>query len=139
MSSEALAQAIERNLPPVKRPAAPTGQSPIPSPSRPETGIQGGPLRGLVATSGQERPALPGGQSVLIDGADLRLTASELRAVLARYAGQPIGSDLVIAIQGEVSTLYRRKGYPFAAVVTPPQDVSNGVLTLRILEFRIGE
>lgn len=138
-TGEAHAQAVERNPPPVKRPTAPTGQPPAAPSTLPETGVQGGPLRGLVATSGPDMPVLPPGRSVLVAGEDLRVTPSELEAVLARHAGQPVSSALVIAIQGDVSALYRKKGYPFAAVVTPPQDVGDGVLTVRILEFRIGQ
>lgn len=139
MSGEALAQAVERNLPPVKRPTAPAAETPAPPAAPPETGIAGGPLRGLVATSSPEQPELPEGRKVLIASDDLRLTAPELEAVLDRHAGQPVNSALVIAIQGEVNALYRKMGYPFAAVVTPPQDVGDGVLTIRILEFRIGQ
>jgi hemolysin activation/secretion protein len=139
VGGEALAQAVERNPPPANRPAAPLTPE-IAPPAQPDgADVAGPPLRGLAAASGADLAILPEGRSVVVAGGDLRLTEAELGQVLARHAGRPLTTAVVTAIQGDVNAIYRRSGYPFAAVVTPPQDLSSGVLRLRIVEFRIGE
>ena len=138
-SGEAFAQAVERNLPPAQRPSAPIPQGPEAAPPASTREIAGPPLRGLTATSEPQPAPLPEGRGVLVAGDDLRITGPELAAVLARYEGQPITTNVVTAIQGEINAVYQRKGFPFVAAVTPPQDLSTGVLGLRIVEFRIGE
>lgn len=136
---QALAQAVERNPPPSPRPVAPTGMDPT-APSLPaETVIEGPPLSGLAVSPDGALQSLPAGSRVLVSGGDLRLTEAELSAVFTRYAGRPITTGLVTAIQADLNDLYRLKGYPFLAVVTPPQDLTGGVLQIRIVEFRIGQ
>lgn len=136
---EALAQAVERNPPPTSRPAAPTGPDPAAASRPSEPIVEGPPLSGLAASSDGALQSLPAGSRVSVSGGDLRLTEAELSTLFTRYAGKPITTDLVTAIQADINEIYRLKGYPFLAVVTPPQDLTGGVLRIRIVEFRIGQ
>ena len=135
----AFAQAVERNPPPTPRTTAPAGLDPTISARPAEPRIEGPPLAGLAAGSDGALHSLPEGRRVLVAGSDLSLTEAELSTVFTRYAGKAITTDLVTAIQADINDLYRRKGYPFLAVVTPPQDLTGGVLQIRVVEFRIGQ
>jgi hemolysin activation/secretion protein len=39
---------------------------------------------------------------------------------------------------GEISSAWRDAGHPFVSVTVPPQEVTSGVLQLRVVEFRAG-
>ena len=137
LPGQALSQAIERNAPPSKRPAVPTVQGP-------ETGspsnavIETGPaLRGLTMSTSAEPPQRLGESTVFV-GEGVRVSSDELSKVLSRYAGQPLSPSRIAAIQSDIAALYQDKGYPFIAVSTPPQNVTEGILHLRVLEFRVG-
>ena len=137
LPGQALSQAIERNIPPSKRPAAPT----VPGPetgSPPNAVIETGPaLRGLTISTSAEPPQRSGETSVLV-GEGVRVSPDELSAVLARHAGRPMSPTRIAAIQSDIAAIYQDKGYPFVAVSTPPQNVTEGRLHLRVLEFRVG-
>ena len=71
-----------------------------------------------------------------------RLAASDqkdLRRSLARFLGQPLSRKLISEIQAAVVRHYRRVGRPFVSVTTPPQELTEGVLTLRVVEFHLGK
>ena len=137
LPGQALSQAIERNTPPSKRPAAPT----VPGPetgSPPNAVTETGPaLRGLTISTSAEPPQRLGETSVLV-GEGIRVSPDELSAVLARHAGRPMSPTRIAAIQSDIAAIYQDKGYPFVAVSTPPQNVTEGRLHLRVLEFRVG-
>jgi hemolysin activation/secretion protein len=133
----ALSQAIERNTPPSKRPAVPTVPGPetgSPSNAVTETGPA---LRGLTMSTSAEPPQRLGESTVFV-GEGVRVSSDELSKVLSRYAGQPLSPSRIAAIQSDIAALYQDKGYPFIAVSTPPQNVTEGILHLRVLEFRVG-
>ena len=78
------------------------------------------------------------GESTVFVGEGVRVSPNELSKVLSRYAGQPLSPSRIAAIQSDIAALYQDKGYPFIAVSTPPQNVTEGILHLRVLEFRVG-
>ncbi len=79
----------------------------------------GGGTAGQVSANGLE----------LIDGAILV-------PVLQPLIGRPISQALISDIEAEVVTAYRAAGYPFVAVATPPQEITSGILNLRVVPFR---
>jgi hemolysin activation/secretion protein len=134
----ALSQAIERNTPPSKRPVPPTVSGPE-SGSQVNTVTESGPaLRGLTMSTSAEPPQRLGESTVAV-GEGVRVSPDELSAVLARHAGRPLSPSQIAAIQSDIAALYQDKGYPFVAVSTPPQNVTEGILHLRVLEFRVGQ
>jgi len=137
LPGQALSQAIERNTPPSKRPTVPTVPGPetaSPSNAVTETGPA---LRGLTMSTSAEPPQRLGESTVFV-GEGVRVSPDELSKVLSRYAGQPLSPSRIAAIQSDIAALYQDKGYPFIAVSTPPQNVTEGILHLRVLEFRVG-
>src|SRR5690606_39933613 len=61
-----------------------------------------------------------------------------VRAALAPLIGQPLSPALIARAQGAVAGVWRQAGYPFMSVTVPPQEVTSGVLTLRVVEFVAG-
>lgn len=62
-----------------------------------------------------------------------------LRAALARFVGQPLTLALIAEIQRTVTQVWRNAGYPFVSVTIPPQEITTGILRLRVIEFRAGD
>jgi len=65
--------------------------------------------------------------------------AGAATAALSPYVGQPLTRALIVRMQGELAGLWRSKGYPFVSVTVPPQEITSGVLTLRVVEFHVGK
>ncbi len=61
---------------------------------------------------------------------DIRMSRQE------RASGLTIGQ--IAAIADEVTNLYRQNGYILARAIVPAQDVRDGVVTIRVLEGRLG-
>jgi hemolysin activation/secretion protein len=131
----ALAQAIERNLPP----APPAAGADIALPN-------------IVAGSADATPIGPALTSLVILGPQDALAAAPLKGVdvlrdpalakdrrrLARFLGKPISRKLIGQIEAEIAIAYRDRGYPFVNLSTPPQELTEGVLQIRVVEFRLG-
>ena len=84
----------------------------------PDTPVGGG-TAGQVTANGLE----------LIDG-------TSLAPVLQPLIGRPISQALISDIEAQIVTAYRAAGYPFVAVATPPQEITSGILNLRVVPFR---
>ena len=67
-----------------------------------------------------------------------RLDDPAFRAQIAGYVGRPISLAMIAEIEALVATHYREAGFPFVSVSTPPQEVSGGLLQIRVVEFRAG-
>jgi hemolysin activation/secretion protein len=132
----AYSQAIERNLPPAQRgqPTAPA----LPAPPSPETDATpiGPSLKGLVLLGPTEAATLAV-VGVRTEGAT-RVDDPEMRRRLARYLGRSLSRKLISEIQAEIVSAYRRKGFPFVSVTAPEQEISAGVLRIRVIEFHAG-
>lgn len=61
-----------------------------------------------------------------------------LTNALAPFLGRPLSRGLMSEIQEAVVEAYRAAGYPFLTAVYPPQEISHGVVQLRVVEFRAG-
>lgn len=61
-----------------------------------------------------------------------------LEKALAPFLGQSLSLKRISEIQAAIAKAYRAAGYPFVSVVVPPQEVTGGVLVLRVVEFRTG-
>jgi hemolysin activation/secretion protein len=55
------------------------------------------------------------------------------------YFGKPLTVDLVKQVQREVILFYRDQGRPVVIVEIPPQNLTSGVLQLRVKEASVGE
>lgn len=57
---------------------------------------------------------------------------------LASYLGQPLSQLRISEIVSRVVEHLRKSGYPVVAVTVPEQDISAGMLALRLFSFRMG-
>ncbi len=67
------------------------------------------------------------------------LAPGELDALAAPYLGRELRLADLRALAAEVNGLYRRRGVVTAQASIPPQDVSSGVVTIRLVEGRLGQ
>lgn len=67
------------------------------------------------------------------------LSSDRLKAALAPFVGKPLSRKLVADAQAAIATAYRQAGRPFVSVTAPPQEVTSGVLQLRVVPFRAGK
>lgn len=72
-----------------------------------------------------------------IEGATL-IPIEELKTVVAAYTGKPLTLPELMQAAEAVSAHYRKRGY-YARVFLPEQDVTEGVITLRVVEGHLGE
>jgi|GEM_PF-2090481 len=63
----------------------------------------------------------------------------DLQAIAEPYLNRPVTRGEIAQLKFDVSKLYFDKGYILVRVVTPPQDLSDGVLDIQVFEARIGK
>jgi hemolysin activation/secretion protein len=138
MASPAIAQtAVERNLPPpVERRGAVITINNGDAGSTDETPI-GVDVAGIVLIGYGDSASAPAGAGVTITNVE-NAPAEALRAALSRFIGQPLSLGLISKIQAAVTDAWRDAGYPFVSVTIPPQEITTGILRLRVIEFRAG-
>jgi hemolysin activation/secretion protein len=89
------------------------------------------------------RATAPAGPTILVKG--FRLTGNtvfgeaELQAVLKPYVGQQLGTEQLLDAAEQVKNRYKDAGYFLTQVFIPPQEVPDGIVTLRIVEAHIGK
>lgn len=138
LASPAAAQVIERNLPP----AAPSPATAIPAPTAaPKVADEQpiGPALGAIVALGPRDPVRPAAGAGLDLASVARLNTLAAHASLQPFLGRPISRKLIAEVQAAVARLYRQAGFPFGSVTTPEQEITSGVLQLRVIEFRAGE
>ncbi len=67
------------------------------------------------------------------------LSTEELEEVARDFRGRQLSFADLQTLVNRVNALYQAKGVVTAQAVIPPQDVSEGVVTVRLVEGRVGE
>jgi hemolysin activation/secretion protein len=136
-SSGAAAQVIERNLPPLPhsqlQPLAPADQLPAEQDDRPI----GPALRSIVALGAADDLAVDTASGVATSRVE-RLNTPRGRALLAPFLGRTLSRKLISDLEATITRYYRSQGYPFVSISVPEQEITQGVLQLRVLEFTAG-
>ncbi|MBA4789200.1 MAG: ShlB/FhaC/HecB family hemolysin secretion/activation protein [Rhizobiales bacterium] len=89
----------------------------------------------LIGLSGEVAARPPRGISFAgIEG----VPHERLAAVLGPYVSRPLSQRLISDIQAAIAKVYRDAGRPFVSVTAPPQEISSGVLQLRVVPFKLG-
>lgn len=137
VSSPAFAQqAIERHAPP-ERPRL--GDNLVifdPNYGSSDTSPLGVDLVGIrLIGPGEKAGAAAAGISI---GTVANAPDAALRAVLQPYLSKPLSHALIAQIQSAIARAWREAGYPFISVTVPPQEITAGILNLRVVEARFG-
>lgn len=91
-----------------------------------------------------EPAALPGQEAVRFLVREIQFTPSEIFTAdeLGRLAGEYQGRELTLAdlrqLTARINELYRGKGVVTAQAIIPPQDVTLGIIRIRLVEGRLG-
>jgi hemolysin activation/secretion protein len=131
----ALAQAIERNLPPAPNASAPVIAAPRALPADQDPTPIGPALTGIVVLGGSD--AVVASPKAGVDVSRTPRLADDMPA-LQRFLGRPLSRKLIAQIEAEIAGHYRQAAFPFVNLTTPEQDITAGVLQVRALEFRLG-
>lgn len=67
------------------------------------------------------------------------LSAADLEAIAALYRGKQLTLADLQGLAGKVNELYKARGMVTALAIIPPQDVSSGVVHVRLVEGRVGQ
>ena len=129
------AQAIERNLPPPVQSAPSVIVTPV-APSDTDARPLGANLLAVV-TLGPAEPVRSGVAAGLHLEAAPRLDARARRR-LAALLGRPLSRKLIAQVEAQIVRGYRAAGFPLVSVSTPEQEVSSGVVQVRVIEFHLG-
>lgn len=129
---------VERNLPPVVSGQGGLVIGPQDIVGSPDDTPLGVSLSGITLVGARETVQAGGRRGIRI-GAIGDVSRPALEQALLPFLGQPLSRKRVSDIQAAIAKVYRASGYPFVSVTLPPQEVTNGVVTLRVIEFRTGE
>ena len=67
------------------------------------------------------------------------IDAAALRGQLLPFLDRPLSRKLIAEVQAAIATAYREAGRPFVSITLPPQEVSSGVLQLRVIAFKVAD
>lgn len=68
-----------------------------------------------------------------------RFSEAELKALLSEFTGRKISLRELNAGTDRISKHYREHNLPFVQIFIPPQDVTEGIVEIRIVEGRVGK
>ncbi|PGH56309.1 polypeptide-transport-associated domain protein [Azospirillum palustre] len=136
-STAAQSTAMERHLPPaVEGSGGGLRPGPAPTASGDDTplGVDVAGFR-LIGLDGAITSHPPAG--ITVAGAE-GLDDAGLRKALSPFINKPLSRKLLTEVQAAVALAYREAGRPFVSITAPPQEITSGVLHLRVVAFRTG-
>ncbi|MHB8286054.1 MAG: ShlB/FhaC/HecB family hemolysin secretion/activation protein [Caulobacteraceae bacterium] len=137
-AASAHAQAIERNLPPARTPPASEIAPPNVLPDNQDAAPIGPVLKAIIVLGPKD--AVVTGFTLGLDLSRApRLDTPAGRSLLSPFVGQPLSKRLIGQIEAAVARYYRERRFPFVSFSTPPQELTGGVLQVRVVEFTAGK
>ncbi|MGO8926675.1 MAG: ShlB/FhaC/HecB family hemolysin secretion/activation protein [Limisphaerales bacterium] len=70
---------------------------------------------------------------------DTLLTTNTLMSIFARRTGTNVALSDITKAASDLQMAYRNRGYPTVKVVIPPQQLTNGIVKIRVFEGRLSE
>jgi len=77
-------------------------------------------------------------KKIVVEGATL-LSEKALRAITSEYEGKDLALPEMQKIADKITAAYREKGYSTSRAYLPPQTIKDGVLTIKIIEGKVGK
>jgi hemolysin activation/secretion protein len=68
---------------------------------------------------------------------DTLLSDATLRSIFVKYTGTNIGVPEILKAGSELQLEYRDRGFPTVNVTIPPQQITNGLVKIRVFEGRL--
>ena len=134
----AQAQVVERNLPPEPPRRAPAIKLDTNDLLRSDDATPLGVNVQAIVLIGANAGAKQVGGTKGVDVSEVSgVDAAALREQLTPFVDRPLSRKLIAEVQAAVATAYREAGRPFVSVTLPPQEVSSGVLQLRVIVFKV--
>lgn len=131
------AQAIERNLPPPSLRPSQEILAPNALPHEQDDRPIGPRLIGLLLLGPTDVVrTLP--VNGVVPGLVPRINTRRGLEILRPFVGRPMSRKLIAEIEAAIARYYRKVGYPFVSVSTPPQIIGTGILQVRVVEFHAG-
>ncbi|WP_210180957.1 ShlB/FhaC/HecB family hemolysin secretion/activation protein [Bradyrhizobium valentinum] len=136
----AQAQVVERNLPPEPPRRAPAIKLDTNDLLRSDDATPLGMDVQAIVLIGANASAKPisAAKGVNVDQVS-GVDATALREQLTPFLDRPLSRKLIAEVQAAVAAAYREAGRPFVSVTLPPQEVSSGVLQLRVIAFKVAD
>jgi hemolysin activation/secretion protein len=138
-AAQAHGQAVERHLPETPQNAPTHIAVPNAVPGDQDTTPIGPALRGLVLLGSQEAVHDGVGAGVTVGEITRLKNDADVAALLRPYLGQPLSRHLIAEIEAAIARHYRDLNYPFVSLSTPQQEITGGVLQIRVIEFTAGK
>ncbi|HEY5072887.1 MAG TPA: ShlB/FhaC/HecB family hemolysin secretion/activation protein [Caulobacteraceae bacterium] len=139
IAAPAHAQVVERHLPPPPAPTAPTLATPLPPVAAGDDRALGAVLHAIVLLGPSEAVQSGPANGVVVSSALPRMDRESAQRTIRAFLGEPITRRLISRIEAAIVNASRRQGFPFVEVSTPEQEISGGVLQIRVVEFRLGK
>jgi hemolysin activation/secretion protein len=70
---------------------------------------------------------------------DTLLSTETLRSILAKYTGTNVSLTEIMSAASDLQLGYRARGYPTVSVTLPQQQITNGLVKIRVFEGRLAE
>ena len=97
----------------------------------------------LPPTGAPRAPASADGPTLMVKGFALTgntiFTSDELLALVRPWIGKEAGTDQLLDAAEAIKNRYKDAGFFLTQVFVPAQEVPNGIVTLRVVEARIGD
>ncbi|QHO76015.1 hemin-binding protein [Bradyrhizobium sp. CCBAU 051011] len=134
----AQAQIVERNLPPEPPRRAPAIKVGADDLLKSDDATPLGVNVQAIVLIGANASAKPVSGAKGIDVKQVSgIDTADLRERLMSFLDQPLSRKVIAEVQAAVAAAYRDAGRPFVSITLPPQEVSTGVLQLRVIPFKV--
>lgn len=131
--------AVERNLPPAPVPSTAPIVEPDAIPASQDATPLGPNLRAVILLgSADQAIANPPASSSIDLTKTPQLNRTSTQRALSRFIGQPLSRKLIAEIEAEIARQSRLIHRPFVSLSTPEQELTTGVLRIRVTEFQTG-
>ena len=138
-ATQAHGQAVERHLPETPQNAPTHIAAPNAIAADQDATPIGPALHSLVLLGAQEAVHTTAGDGVSVGDIARLKDDGDIAALLHPYLGQTLSRRLIAEIEATIARHYRDLNYPFVSLSTPEQEITGGVLQVRVIEFRTGK
>ncbi len=139
LAAQAHGQVVERHLPETPQNAPTQLVTPNAVPADQDATPIGPALHAVVLLGAGEAVHATAGDGVTVGNVARLQGDADMARLLQPYLGQPLSRKLIAEIEAAIAKHYRDLNYPFVSLSTPEQEITGGVLQVRVIEFTAGK